>query len=425
MGDTASIFKGHNKVPQASDYVIIGAGPAGLSAANVIKQLKPDASVTIIGDENLHGIQRTSFSKLAESLDAGLSVPKGCILVIESVVKVEETNDLYQVTLSSGQNISCRKGLLLALGVHPDTSRLPNISDAIKSKCLTLRSLNDYRKLQEQLKTSQSVAIYGDGYVACELSSAIKKLYSDTKVTILNPKDTLLTNVVPEYLSKYVVKLLKKSGVEVKKFTPARVSESPQTGSVKLTSAEGKEQTYDLVIFDPPSTASSSLQLLRNNGTVSDLSKGVPCDQNLQHAPKIFTAGDVANVKGFGHIEHYGNAKYSGQIAGHNMVSPHSKKVYNPIDIPFEGNIAGIKMIGVGRLDNNLSTIGLWESREQHETNDEYKCGAVIYYDDDSSRVRGVLLVNLPNEKIVLAKELLDKQLPTEMSKVSSNLLSR
>jgi NADPH-dependent 2,4-dienoyl-CoA reductase/sulfur reductase-like enzyme len=417
------------QIPSTAEYVIVGGGAAGVSAIKAIKEQDPSASVLVVGDENPQdATNRPYFSKLNVHLSKhgdgadGLSL-SNTTFYEGRVAKIEEqqAEKTVKITLEDGRFIVGTKGVLLATGVQPDLQALPLIPDTVRSRCLTLRSANDYQHLQETLKSAKKVVICGGGYVACELASAIKTTTTDKSVTILNPEKRLLASIFPEYMSRHIQKQLKSFGVQYKEYEILKISAN-STG-IRLVSTEGKEVDCDLLIFDPPSVPSPQPEFTINAANV-DISKGVPCDKHLRIGSMIFAAGDVANVADTGRIGHYGNAVYSGRIAGTNMTRPKVMLEYDANATTFSGNVAGISMTGVGRVDNNLSTVGLWESAKKEEGEEEYRRGAIVYHDEKET-VRGVLLVNLPEDKEAVARSILGTTLPPQLSLLSTKLLAK
>lgn len=419
--DDVLIGEKKKNIPTLADYVIIGAGPAGLAACKALRECDSNASVVLVGDEASPVEKRHEFSKSLNNTEPQI---QDSSFYNGRVVQVEELADgTVKIHLEDGQNVITKKGVLIATGVQPDLKKCPVIPEAGQSQCIPLRSMADYKQMQIKLAQADSVVIYGDGYVACELSATIKKSYPQKSVQILNPKKDLLSSIFPEYMSKYIQRELKSMDIKYKNFEVLKISSSPV--GVKLTSTEGKEVECNLLILDIPSSP-SPITILGADKQIINMKNGVPCDGNLRVTGKIFTAGDVALPAITGHrIEHYDNAQYSGRIAAFNMGGA-SLKEYDPNATAFSGNIAGINMTGIGRVDNALSTIGLWESIPNSTENGtkDYKRGAIVYYDDTSRLIKGILLVNLPSDRHLQVKQLLSTALPAEMNSLTRTILS-
>ena len=414
------------EIPNQADYIIVGAGPAGISAARAIRESDTQSSILLIGDEATPIANRPQLSKsLNQSSIDPVDLKKIANHYNGRVVEIEEQQDgSIQIILEDGRKVTSRKGVLIATGVQPNTRNYPVIPEAAQSRCMTLRSGADYSHMLECLKKAESVAIYGDGYVACELSTTIKQNYPNKTVHILNPKAAILSSLFPDYMSRYIQRQLKSAGIKYSQFKALKIS-ATQNG-VKLISTEGKEVECGLLIIDAPSEP-TPITIRASDKQIIDMKHGVPCDSRMRVHGKIYTAGDVALPTTTNHrIEHYDNAVYSGRLAGLNMVGK-SAGEYNSHATAFSGSFAGIRMTGLGQVDNALSTVGLWESFNGDTSKDgeaQYRRGAIIYYDDTSRTIKGVLLVNLPEDRRQHARELLSTALPDEVSKLQQLLVS-
>ena len=126
-------------------YLIIGAGPAGVSAAETLRKLDPGASITIVGDEPEPPYSRMAIPYLLmERIDeqgthlrdrADHFTALDIDVRQARVGKVEP--DAGRVTLQDGGSIDYDR-LLIATGSTPARPPIPGVDGANVSSCWTL-----------------------------------------------------------------------------------------------------------------------------------------------------------------------------------------------------------------------------------------------------------------------------------------------
>lgn len=209
-----------------------------------------------------------------------------------------------------------------------------------------------------------------------------------------------MQSVIPEYIGQYIVDRIRSYGIRVKPSTALKVVED-HGSKVKITSEENENFFVDkavLCLGIHPATKyihSDQIDIHRN-------SLGVMTDDNLKACNDVFAAGDILNVDDGIYnrrIEHHNNAVISGMIAGENMVG---KNVLFVPDTSFWSDIGSdISIEGLGIVDNNLNTIGVWSEHEGK------KKGFICY--EHEKVVVGILCLNLPN-RLKAVREVLDGQ---------------
>ena len=196
--------------------VIIGNSAAGVSAAETIRKIDKDSSITIISDEK-HGFysrclltyylsgeidQKKLFIRPDNFFD------KLKINFIPSRRAVKITNSA--VMLEDGSNIKYGN-LLIATGASAKTIDVPG-SHADGLFCM--RDLNDLTAIASRLKTTKAAAVIGGGLVGIKTACALAK--RGIKVTVLISSDRVCSQMIDQNAGHIVMSVLKKNNLEIK-----------------------------------------------------------------------------------------------------------------------------------------------------------------------------------------------------------------
>ena len=223
--------------------VIIGSGPAGIVASHVIKKLKPDFDVTVIGREESIVVRcsepyaisgDTEVEKIIKPDDVITSV--GANFVRDEAIEIGEKI----VKTKSGKEFEFDY-LIFATGAMPF---VPPIEGADLENVFTLRSANDAKRIREALAGAKHVVIVGGGMIGVELASLLAEKFSVTLVEIL-PK-VLYTSYDDEFCDE-VEKKLREKGVEL--LTGKKVEKILGDGKVRSVVIDGEEREADVVLL--------------------------------------------------------------------------------------------------------------------------------------------------------------------------------
>ncbi len=299
-------------------HLIIGGGPAGLSAAATLRQIDREAEVTILAKESFPPYSRIALAYLltgaAREEWLFLPVPPRINLVLgEEAVGVNPHN--REVTTASGKRYGCDK-LLIATGagpIRPDVegSRLPFV--------YTIRDLPDVRGVRELLKDRRTgqVVVAGAGPVGLELSDALHQL--GFTVTLVITSNRVFSTMLDAPAAAFLQQKLEERGVYIRKNTDiVRILPS---GEVVLSSGETRD--CDVVIFGKG--VAPSLAFLRGSGI--ETRQGVRVDSHQETSiAGIYAAGDVAETSDLIFEEPRVNALWpvafeQGRVAAYNMAS--------------------------------------------------------------------------------------------------------
>ena len=374
----------------AYDYVIVGAGVAGASAARAIRRHDEDGTTLVIGREDDAPFYRPDLSKtlwLDEDAAQGGEPASGWLLDDEAradlVTGVSVTaidTETKSLALSDTSTVSYGR-LLLATGAQPRTLDLPE-SDRI----LTYRTLADYRRLRGVVQAGSRAVVVGGGYIGAEVAAALAQ--NDVTVTLLMSGETVQGHMFPRRLAQEVTEEFRARGVTVVGGSGAQAARLDGE-TVVVTDTTGAEHVADVVVVGVGVTPED--QVAQQAGiTVED---GIVVDGTLAtSAPDVWAAGDVARYEddllGVRRVEHVNNAERMGSIAGQNMVRTRTgadelrSYDYTPF---FWSDLFDDGYEAVGILDSSLTTV---------EDFTEDGSAGVVYYMDGGT-VRGVLLWNV------------------------------
>jgi anthranilate 1,2-dioxygenase ferredoxin reductase component len=196
--------------------VIIGAGPAGMRAAEVLRQKAPEAEITLIGDEPHPPYDRPPLSKgfiteghaparlwlKPESFYAEQRIRLKLGIRALAIDRVRKA-----VELADGERVPYDK-LLLATGCRGRT-----LPDALAGAPIHyLRSLADAEAIRAALRPGLELVLIGGGFIGLEIAASATKL--GAKVTVLEMAPRLMSRGVPGPVSDLVRPLHERHGVE-------------------------------------------------------------------------------------------------------------------------------------------------------------------------------------------------------------------
>jgi NAD(P)H-nitrite reductase large subunit len=331
-----------------SHHVILGAGPAGVIAAETIRKLAPNDRITVIGDEPEPSYSRMAIPYLLMGNidESGTYLRKSPThfadnniqLMFDRVRSVQAAEKT--LVLKSGGTLSfdC---LLVATGSHPVSPPIPGIKSTGVHTCWTLE---DARAIAALAQPGARVLQLGAGFIGCIIMEALAS--RGVTLSVVEMGDRMVPRMMGPVAGGMIRDWVESKGVQV--FTSSKV-ESIQPGqplTVKLSS--GQTLQADLVIS--AAGVRPAIGFLEDSGILCLL--GVLTDEHLQtNVPGIFAAGDCAEA--FDKVSRktmvsaiQPNASEQARIAATNMVAyVHGR--------PPQAELKGVTQINV------LDTLGL------------------------------------------------------------------
>ncbi len=294
--------------------VVVGSGPAGVSAAEAFRQHNPDDPIRIITDDPALPYARPPLSKEflrgdAEPADTELHpaawFDERSIELVQAV-GVEAIDVAGRYLTADGKHYSYR-WLVLACGAKPSPFPVPGGEAALQ-----LRSLADAQLLREAAVKAGSAVVIGAGFIGCEAAASLAMRGVTT--TLVAPDPVPQAKRLGEEAGERIKRLLGDSGV---RYAGSVSVDSLAEGAVRLD--DGNTLTCDLVIaatgVEPQSALASAAGIETSDGRIV-------VDAHMRtSAENIYAAGDVAlaynSLAGRPvAVEHWQDAVAQGEIAG-------------------------------------------------------------------------------------------------------------
>ena len=275
------------------DIIIVGAGHGGAQAAIMLRQLKFEGSIAMIGDEDEIPYERPPLSKEYFAGDKPferiLIRPQKfwderavAMLLGKHVISVDPA--AKTVTTDGGETFGYTH-LIWATGGAP---RMLPISGGDLPGVQGVRTRADADAMKAASETARNVVVIGGGYIGLEAAAVLRKF--DKPVTLLEALPRVLARVAGEDLSRFYEGEHRAHGVDVRLGVSvlALAGESRVTG---VTLADGETLPADLVIVGigiiPAVAPLITAGAAGENGVTVD----AQCRTSL---PNIFAIGDCA-----------------------------------------------------------------------------------------------------------------------------------
>ncbi len=310
-------------------HLIIGAGPAGVVAAETLRKLDATAEITIIGDEPEPPYSRMAIPYLLRNDidERGTYLRKQAKhfddnhieVVVDTVRAVDPT--AKKVTLAGGGTQAYDK-LLVATGSKPLTPPIPGIEHEKVTSCWTME---DARKIAAGIAPGAPVVLIGAGFIGCIILEAL--VASGANLSVIEMGNRMVPRMLDQVCGAMLADWCEKKGVCV--ITGAQVEAIEALGNdnakvnVKV-SGGGKNAPRDVAA----ELVICAAGVRANTDCISgvELQDGaVVIDQHMRSSlADIYAAGDVACGKDFSTGEYsvqaiQPTAVEHGRIAAHNM----------------------------------------------------------------------------------------------------------
>jgi 3-phenylpropionate/trans-cinnamate dioxygenase ferredoxin reductase subunit len=299
--------------------LVIGAGPAGLSAVRAFRAAGGQGAVAIIGDEQRMPYNRPPLTKelLRDEIsedelpleDERWLSEQRVSLVSGRAVSLDHSR--REVTLSGGRTLSYAT-CLVATGAEP--KRLP-ISGADDPSVRVVRSLDDLRELASRLRAVAEVIVIGSGFIGCEIAASLRR--RGQAVTLISDEPSPNRARLGEEAGRELSGWLSDEGVSLK--LGVSVDAIERRGHM-LHVATGSDRTAAPVVVMATGVAPRG-ELAAAEGL--ELEGGaIPVDSAMRtELPGVLAAGDVclAHNETAGRplrVEHWGDALGQGEVAG-------------------------------------------------------------------------------------------------------------
>ena len=274
-------------------HIIIGAGPAGVVAAETLRKCDPNASITIIGDEPEPPYSRMAIPYyLIENIDEAGSYlrdpsqhysKQNIELVQQRVEKVD--SNAKKVTLADGSMREYDK-LLLATGSRPISPPIPGLDLPQVHSCWTLE---DARHIIELAQPGANVVLIGAGFIGCIILEALVK--RGIKLSVVETGNRMVPRMLDEKAGGLLKQWCINKGIDVHTSCSVESVTAVDKGEVQVSLSDGSKLPAALVIT--ATGVKPNTEMLE--GTDIKLDIGVLVNNSMQtNNSDIYAAGDVA-----------------------------------------------------------------------------------------------------------------------------------
>ena len=363
--------------------LVIGSGPAGVSAARAYVKAAGPGPVALISADIDEPYQRPPLSKevlAGEKPPDGTPIGKPLPPEVEVRLGTSVTGlDLAARHVTAGGEAIGFERLVIATGAHP----LPFPDADPDAEVHQLRSLDDARRLTAAAQRSRSAVVIGSGFIGCEAAASLAKRGVET--TLVTPEDGPQKKRLGEFASNQIADWLTALGVELR--TGVEVSGIAAPRTVHLY--DGTTLAPDMILAAVGITAGADAldcpDLQMHEGRIV-------VDQHLAAAPGVWVAGDSARALNTAAgrplvVEHWGDALSMGKLAGTNAAA--GDDAQQPWD-----SVPGFwSTIG----DHTLE-YAAWGDGHEIEEVVERVGGFAVWYGDAAGTAVGVLTYNADDD---------------------------
>ena len=308
-------------------HVVIGAGPAGVTACETLREQDASANITLISGEPEPPYSRMAIPYLlVDDIDeTGTYLRKSKNYFANRKIDIQHTvvtainPDKKTINFENDQSLKFDR-LLIATGASPIQPPISGIDLPGVQQCWTLP---DARAIASRAKPGTSVVLVGAGFIGCIILEALVK--RGCQLTIVEREDRMVSRMLDTTAGGLLKRWCESKGITI--LTNTAVNEIKQAGKdLSVSLDNGEDISTGLVIT--AAGVKSNIAFLTGSNIATE--QGVLVNEYLQTSEQdIYAAGDVAQGRDFSSgslavqavqptaVEH-------GRIAATNMVKPAS-----------------------------------------------------------------------------------------------------
>lgn len=314
---------------KSTKYLLIGGGLASHNAATRIRQLDPDGSIVMVGREFEPPYNRPPLTK--EYMQGKISRDRVFLetrdyytqhnietLFGKSVEQLDAKEKV--VTLDDRTQIRFEKALL-ATGGTPVHLGLRGIQ---QTNVFYFRTLEDALQVSAEAAPGSRAVIIGAGFIGMELAASLT--LRGVEVSVIQKAPQLWSRFTNQKLAQFFQDYCAERGVRFHLSEEVmELQGQGQVSAVELKSGGAIPCDFVCVAVG----IQPNVQLAEQAGLKVD--NGVVCNEYLQSSdPDIYAAGDILNYPDpyfdtRRRVEHWGQADYTGALAGGNMAGERKK----------------------------------------------------------------------------------------------------
>ncbi len=274
-------------------HVIIGAGPAGVRAAETIRALQPEADITLVDGEGEAPYSRMAIPYLLEGkigeqgtwlhrpLDfysqQRIALVRGRAKELDAAAK--------RVLLEDGTALDYDR-LLVATGARAINPPVQGLAHDRVHHCWTLE---DARAIEQLAQPGAEVVLMGAGFIGCIILEALVK--RQVKLTVVEIEDRMVPRMLDEVAGGMLKQWCEQNGVSVRTSTAIEQVEEAADGRLAVKTSDGETLAADLLVV----AAGVAPNIEFMEGTGVEKRAGIIVNARMETSlPDVWAAGDCA-----------------------------------------------------------------------------------------------------------------------------------
>jgi len=273
-------------------YVIVGAGPAGVAAAETLAETAKGSEIVLIGGE-----PEPPYSRMAIPYFLTGNIAEDGTYLRKTENWYEDRGIRYmhgraeslspadgKLRLEDGEELAFEK-LLISTGARPVKPPIPGLDLPGVHHCWTLE---DVRNIKGLTGEGKDVILIGAGFIGSIILEAL--LESGSNLTVVEAEDRMVPRMMNQVAGNMIKTWCEKKGVTV--LTSTRVAGVAQADGGRLEVDLGAEKkTVDLVVV--AAGVKPNADFLEGSGI--KVEDGILVDSHLKtSADNVYAAGDCA-----------------------------------------------------------------------------------------------------------------------------------
>lgn len=327
------------------NYVILGNGMAGISAAENIRIYDSKCRIVMISDEDVLSYSRPMLSKtplLSYDLKKNFLYPESWYQDnnIEVVLDAKiEKLDVENKKVITSKGIYQYDKCIYALGA---SNFMPPIPGSDMKQVVSVRTYKDIEEIKKLILGATSAVLIGGGVIGLEMALELSHL--GITVTVVETLPYLMPRLLDEETAKSLEELLN----PIKVITGANVAGiAPGEKAADVSLADGTIIPADFVIMSCGVRANTSIA--KDAGIECD--RAVVVNEHMETSVSgVYACGDCAQHNGINYAL-WSQAKVQGQVAGANACGKRLR--YGMIDSSLLLNSQEFAIFAVGDAGKN------------------------------------------------------------------------
>lgn len=324
------------------DYIIVGGGIAGVSAAEAIRENDRTSSILLFSDEKEIPYVRPMLTKHPLSSfdlwnadlhqlqwyeENQIELCCGC--------RVEKLQPEEHLIWADGEQY-CYNKCILATGAY---NFVPPFAGKDQNGIYTIRTKDDIRKLKETAMRGTRAVIIGGGVIGLECALELKRY--GVEVAVLEAIQYLMPRQLDQETSTEFQNAVQEITIE----TNVSIQEITGSGWADgVTLADGRTFPCDFVVVACGVRAHT--ELARDAGIVTE--RGIVVNERMETSDKdVYACGDCSQFQGI-NVALWSQGVEQGRVAGVNAAG--GKAVYTGCDTSLVLNCDSIALFALGDL---------------------------------------------------------------------------